>query len=172
MKKDDLINTINKNIKIIIDQANIIIDHLETFLDICDKVIKEVTEIKIIKYKNFYTPIENALLSDDITQLLSKFSPPEIILEEVKKMFFYIPSLFPHFLYNYSDFTFAYSKENTLKFYPSEKEINDNRFHSSSRALSLHNNQILITGPNKTTLLLNIENETIFELFQLNEGRN
>ena len=127
--------------------------------------------MQTINYKQFYTPLENALISTSIRSLLSKLHAPDVISKEIDKIFQFVPSLFPHFLFNYSDFTFGYIQENTIKSNPSEKEISSKRLDWNSRGLSLNNNQILIPGPESQCFMLNLNNETIVDMPDLNQPR-
>ena len=88
---------------------------MDGFVETCEKVIKNIISIKEITQKQIYSSLENALISNEIKILLPKFSSPNIILKQGKQseqMFGYVPSLFPHFLYNYSDFTFEFFSKN------------------------------------------------------------
>ena len=172
--KNKLLVSVYQSIKNIKNEGKKLVERLDGFVETCEKVIKDIISIKEITQKQFYSPLENALISNNIESLLSKFYAPRIIKresEQLQEMFTYNPSLFPHFLYNYSDFTFAYPNESKINFYPSNRQIKTKKLFPGSRVLPLYNNQILIAGPESKTFILNIETETIFELFDLNQPR-
>ena len=170
-QKKILLDFVDKSINNIISQGKKILEDLDGFVETCEKVTKEILYKNSISLKQFYNPIENALISNDIEGLLSKFHAPSVKYKKIERLLDYVPSLFPHFLYNYSEFTFGYSYINTINFYPIEKKLNNKKFDMSMRGLSLNNNSVLITGPESKTFLLNIENETMSELFDLNQPR-
>ena len=49
--------------------------------------------------------------------------------------------------------------------------MTNEKFKLSLRGLTLYKDLILIAGPESKTFILNIETETIFELFDLNQPR-
>ena len=63
-----------------------------------------------IEEKEFYTPLENALLSFNIEPILSLIKPPFIGLPEINAKIIYVP-FFPHYLYNYSDYSIQFPKK-------------------------------------------------------------
>ena len=168
--KKFLIDSTDQLIKKLLQKNQKIVEQLNGFVEACEKVILEILSINTIVYKQFYNPLENALISNNIEKLLSSFYAPEVKFKETE-LFEYVPSLFPHFLYNYSEFTFGFPNRNAIKFYPSGKEIKSKMLFSKSRALSLHNNSILITGPDDESFILNMNNESISELPLLNQPR-
>ena len=172
--KNKLLVSVYQSIKNIKNEGKKLVERLDGFVETCEKVIKDIISIKEINQKQFYSPLENALISNNIESLLSKFYAPRIIKresEQLQEMFTYNPSLFLHFLYNYSDLTFAYPSKHTLIFYPLGKKMTNEKFKLSLRGLTLYKDLILIAGPESKTFILNIETETIFELFDLNQPR-
>ena len=116
------------------------------FKNLCDNIINEILSINSISAKSFYTPLESILLSTEIKKTLLLIKPPTIKFPDINTELFYIPSAFPHFLYNYSDISIEFLLKNTIQLYPTYKRIVNNRLDWRSRFLYVNNNQILFTG--------------------------
>lgn len=126
--KKNIINYTFKTIKHIEKQAKKHLKDLKHFISLCEKISSDIKETTRIPNKNFYNPLENALLSMNITDFLSKFMPPEVNFQKTESIL-YTPSFFPHFLYNYSDFSFGFVNQNTIGLSPVDKVIKNKAFH-------------------------------------------
>ena len=116
------------------------------FLKLCENIIIEIQGINNIEDKEFYTPLENALLSFNNSSILNLIFPPLIEFPENTFKILYLPSTFPHYFYNYSDYSIQFSTEHSIQFIPSNNTIKNAKFASTSRYLNVGYNKILFTG--------------------------
>ena len=144
-----IIEETNVSIARIVKESSSLIEKLSSFIKLCDDYTIEINEIKHIPIKEFYYPLENALISQDIESFLDQFAPPTINYNEETKKYFYVPSCFPHYLYNYSYFSVNFCSENTTQLHPSNKIFINEKFNWSSRLLTIGTDKILITGGTK-----------------------
>ena len=84
-------------------QAKSNLNRLNSFIQICEDVIKEVSSITLIPLKATYSPLETVLLSAEITMIVGKISAPKVNIPNTSVDISYSPSNFPSFLYSYSD---------------------------------------------------------------------
>ena len=135
------------------------------FVKLCDSVIIEIRRINFIYDKEFYAPLENALLSFNIEPMLNLIHPPLIESSQSNFKINYVPSTFPHYFYNYSDYTIQFNSKNSIQIIPFNNNIQNDQFSWSSRFLNVGNNKILLTGgcnpPICSTFLFDLVNKTI-----------
>ena len=137
------------------------------FTNLCDSIITEILSINAIYIKKIYSPLEALLLSENNESIFSMIKGPKITFSEDSKNIKYVPSEFPHFLYNYSDHSIEFSLRNTLNVYPSNKIMQFDAIDWSSRFLNVGNNKILLTGGQfalTDSILLDLNNEEIIKL--------
>ena len=103
-------------------------DQLTEFIKQCNNILKEIIQIEKISDKEFYIPLENALISKNIDSLLKSIKCPKLKISTSIE-FEYIPTVFPYCLYNYSDQTIGYELINKIKVYPLNKEIQNPRLN-------------------------------------------
>ena len=123
-----------------------VIEKLENFINLCSKIIADIHYFQSIPSNQIYNPLTSALLSGNISNLIQKMHPPKISFFDSSEWFSYIPSTFPHYLYNFSDFTAGFIWNNKLIISPLSIEITNAEYDWSSKILLLDNNKILITG--------------------------
>ena len=87
------------------EKSYIVIEKLENFINLCSKIIADIHYFQSIPSNQIYNPLTSALLSGNISNLIQKMHPPKISFFDSSEWFSYIPSTFPHYLYNFSDFT-------------------------------------------------------------------
>ena len=87
------------------EKSYIVIEKLENFINLCSKIIADIHSFQSIPSNQIYNPLTSALLSGNISNLIQKMHPPKISFFDSSEWFSYIPSTFPHYLYNFSDFT-------------------------------------------------------------------
>ena len=134
------------------DQIKASIKLSSQFNNLCDSIIYEIQSIKCIGIKQFYTPLESILLSSNIDLVLSMIKGPTIIFSE--KKITYIPSDFPHYLYNYSDYAIAFSSEDTIHAYPSNKMMKNSAViggTNNDNSIDTEMNTVEILKSNKWT---------------------
>ena len=127
-----------------------------------------------IPSKQFYTPLELALLSPIKNSLIEKITAP--VISFTNSLPFYTPSPFPHFLYNFSDITAEFSDENSISIWlPEKKIITNNNISWSGRFLNVGNQQLIFTGgfTKECTecFTISVRNEEIIKLAPLKIGR-
>ena len=97
--------------------------------------------------------------------MLNLIHPPLIEFSQSNFKINYVPSTFPHYFYNYSDYTIEFNSINSIQNFPFNNNIENDKNHQSSRFLNVGNNKILITGgwgpPKSSTFLLNLVSKTI-----------
>ena len=154
----------NKRIKETIKKAT-------QFKVLCNDIINEIQNMNSLDIKEIYSPFENLLLSTNNDKILSLIQSPTIIFPQINIQNFYIPTCFPHFLYNYSDNPIYFEKHDTIKVYSLNKSVQSDRFSSLSRYLDIGNNQFLFTGgynpAQKATFIIDLVTENIVECSNL-----
>ena len=94
----------NKIVENVIIQASKVNDRFQSFISLCSSIISEIISIEKISEKSFYCPLERALLSQNVDELIQNFQSPTVKIDEIGKLFTYCSSIFPHSLYNSSNF--------------------------------------------------------------------
>ena len=159
-------------------QAKEVIDRLRNFMMTCDKKIVEIMNIVTITKKNFYSPLEKALISGRPSNFINTLIGSDIILHESVKAITYIPSLLEHSFQNYSSFTAGFNSESSIIVYPPEKIFPSENTNWLSRILAIDFNLLLITGgclnkiPHSNCYTLNIESGTISNAPSMNRKRS
>ena len=143
----DLLQKTSKLILGIKDRVKKIISLSNQFQVHCNSIMSEILSIYEINLKKFYTPLEKIISSTDNHFILSLIQAPIIAFSENIQEITYIPSNFPHFLYNYSDYAISFVSKNEIAAYPSNKIIKDPTYLNwTSRFLNVGNKKLLITG--------------------------
>ena len=169
-------NHLNKELLDINAEIKSIEENFEGFIDICDKILADINSIEKISSKQIQSPLENALISQNINELISTFRAPTIDTPRPReKTFRFSSSTFPQSLFQYHHIAVENISNQKIKIFPSEKIIKCSEFDNCSRSLILCNKKILITGgkgylANKC-FILDTETEIIKELPSLNSGR-
>lgn len=143
--KYDFFQSIKNTWNSIQEQATLVITEINEFIKICDENLQELKTKKIIKIKEFYSPLEWALISENINCLLNQFSYPKLHMFPDSLPIF-IPSNFSNLLSNYSSVSAVYKDTATLYIHPYHKEISNPLLSHSSRALQISSDELLITG--------------------------
>ena len=141
---------------------------LYQFCKLCDSIVKEIQEIETIEKKMFNSQLEYYLLNPPDRRFLSSIRPPKVVVFPKSKFDIqYHPSLFPHILYNYSNYSCTFSSEKEILVHPSKKNISAAQLNFKSRFLNVGNSQLLITGgcecPTNYTFLLDLNTKVIQE---------
>ena len=124
-QKSLVIATSHKYITQIIQEADSVLKNLQNFIVQCESLIKNIIDTKFIQKKDFYTPIENALLSYNIDNFLSKISSPSLTISKISKIspiFEYFPTFFLFSFYNYSDLAIEYLEKHKITVFPSKND--------------------------------------------------
>ena len=171
--KNIIIGEIGSNILLQENDQSLVLDQLSTFIILCENIIDDIEKIQQIPIRPYYNPLEAALISQEIEYFINKFDSPALKFEQNK--YFYIPSVFPHFLYNYAHCTTGMPSSSELKIHPINKIIVNEDFDWSSRFLQLNSNKLLITGGltyNDTNcFVLNIATEQLTQIKKMNIDR-
>ena len=125
---DSLLQDTNKCILDIKKQFQKAFKQINEFIKLCDSVIIEINSINYIYDKELYAPLENALLSFNIETMLNLIHPPLIETSQSNFKINYIPSTFPHYLYNYSDYTIEFNSMNSIQTIPFNNSIQNDKF--------------------------------------------
>ena len=123
-----LLQDTNKCILDIKKQLQKTFKQIKGFIKLCDSVIIEIHSINNIGAKEFYTPLENALLSFNIEPMLNLINPPLIKISQNNFKINYVPSTFPHYFYNYSDYTIEFNSINSIQIFPFNNNIKNDNF--------------------------------------------
>ena len=119
--KNIIIGEIGSNILLQENDQSLVLDQLSTFIILCENIIDDIEKIQQIPIRPYYNPLEAALISQEIEYFINKFDSPALKFEQNK--YFYIPSVFPHFLYNYAHCTTGMPSSSELKIHPINKII-------------------------------------------------
>ena len=102
--------------------------------------------------------------------MIAKIKSPVISFNKENGLPRYTPSVFPYFLYNFSDLSIHTPEDQKINVYPSKKEINHALISSRMRILNIGNKRILCTGGDpgdeaitSRCFVLNVESEEISE---------
>ena len=142
----DLMKRQQKLMQDLKNQFNSIISQARQFVNLCKDVINQISGIIEFEEKEFFNPLEKALLSSNIDDFLKEIHSPILEFSETNTRFNYIPSNFPHFLYNYSDYSIEDSKDNSIKIISSNNNDEKCWNLAFSRFLNVGNNKIFCTG--------------------------
>lgn len=166
-KKNDIVNHSSLAIAKLVEQTSEILKKLSNFIEICEKLIKDICETKTLPSKQFYTPLETALLSSDIRDFLSEIYSPQVVFHELGKMFNFVPPPFFHTFFNFSTCSISYQNESILQVFTREKSFCKEKLHFSTRSMLVSPSKLLITGdalPNKNSVILDIVTSELSEL--------
>ena len=178
-QKSLVIATSHKYITQIIQEADSVLKNLQNFIVQCESLIKNIIDTKFIQKKDFYTPIENALLSYNIDNFLSKISSPSLTISKISKIspiFEYFPTFFLFSFYNYSDLAIEYLEKHKITVFPSKNDWENEKFEWNSRCLPLAGRKIFITGgeessPINKSYVINIETQEITIMPNIKKNR-
>ena len=151
---------------------------LECFINDCNNRIIETHNIKAISKKIFYTPLENALISESTQCFIDTLAGSDIVLREFDMLLAYIPSPLNHSFNYYSSFTAAYRSSDRLCIHPSTEIFPPRKFHWTSRILPIDFDTLLIIGGagegdivHNNCISLNINSKVIKDLPNMNAER-
>ena len=147
------------------EQIKEAIKHANQFIELCNTIATSIQKIDHIEPKEFYNPLEHALLSSDIESFVNLITEPKIDCSTLYAKVKYAPSVFPHFLYNYSDYSIDFQSNHKIRVYPSWKNIMNDRFDWSSRFLNVGMDKLFFTGGKKPpiteTFIFDLKNKEI-----------
>ena len=113
-----VIERLSAAIKNINNQARDAIEKIESFKNLCENIIREISKIDGILKAPIYGPLETLLLSDNIKDVLLKMTPPKVLLSWPQDLFSFISSTFPHEIYNDSSFSIGFGADTQLAIFP------------------------------------------------------
>ncbi|OMJ65529.1 hypothetical protein SteCoe_37983 [Stentor coeruleus] len=148
---------------------------LRSFIRCCNTVVRGISEISEIPSKDFYNPLERALMMDSIEDLISKLRGPKLDFSSVKVDFLsYTLPTFPHALFNYSYFSGGFNSKREITITPLERTITNTDINWGGRFLSVGPNIILYTGGKSNfrfCCLINIETKEKTIMPEMQNGR-
>ena len=159
-------------------EAKETLQKVNSFISLVDSVLVDVLTINTISSKPVYSPLESLLLSYDASSILNDLKTPSIAFSKPFSFISFIPSTFPHLLYNFSDLSVYMYSPNTIKIYPSYRSIECFKLSLSARCLNIGENRILFTGGNISKddavdkcFVLNVSNGEVTDLPPLKKAR-
>ena len=153
-----------------------VIQKLDNFIKLCNEILSEISNIRVILDRNVYQPIQYLLRNEDSFNILNSLSGPKIIISNVPVLFTYIPSLFPHSLYNYSYLIACKTDSDTgLEFLPININPVNIKVPQFCKLLLLDNKKLLITDSDSLehtlSYIVDIESSKILKLPNIEESR-
>ena len=169
-KAEQLLTSLNLLILRMQENYDFVLEKLNHFVNVCDSVIEEIDLIQSVSEKLVLCPLELLLTSSDASEVIAKIKSPVISFNKENGLPRYTPSVFPYFLYNFSDLSIHTPEDQKINVYPSKKEINHALISSRMRILNIGNKRILCTGGDpgdeaitSRCFVLNVESEEISE---------
>ena len=177
-KAGEVLNRLNILMSRTQEKFDSVLDKLNQFVNTCNIVIEEIDLIQSIPDKLIYCPLELLLLSSDASEIIACIKPPAVVFNQKNGFPHYTPSVFPHFLYNFSDISISLQNIGEIKVYPSNKTINQPLIKGGIQFLNIGNKRLLCTGNasqfddlSTKCFILNLENNEIAEFPSLLHAR-
>ena len=145
-QKSKVVRHLSDSIRKINQQAKEALQKIETFINLCEDIIREITQVNSVLKAEFYGPLETILLSPKVDLILGNMIAPLIETCWPDNLFTYIPSTFPHELYNNNSNSIGFTENNKIILYPLKKEVQNNQFAKTACFMGLGEDKILVTG--------------------------
>lgn len=170
----EILNSSHKIIQKVQEKTDSCLKKLKSFMNVCDEVLQQVYSISRVLPKEVYSPLESALVSSDITLLLQMVTAPIVQIPEIDYKIDYIPSLFPHFLFNFTDLSIDVpAGKSEIYTSPLGKTLRNLKVNDSFRFLNIGGNKIIFTGEfDNDVSILDLESEVLQTFGKLNTRRH
>lgn len=162
------------------EQAKTTLRKLKNFSKICKGLLTNISNTSFIDDKIIMSPLESILLSENIENFLEMIYPPQVKFPDPLGLKFeYFTSIFPHFLFNSSNYSVGFTKKERIQVFPNKKEFSVENLHVKSRVLVLSNGKALVTGgldkremAQNNVFMLDLNNKEIINLPPMRQSRH